>query len=180
MLACGWFLPPCLRARVFPEGRAGRRAGSVPQQPGCQVGRCGHTPVLPESPVWLSCAQSRSVRFSLSLVPREAVIGGLLHAGLAQGCCFNLGREEGSSQARGERRGCLWYLCPWGNGELSWTPPLGPACIHMPTSDTPLMVLWARLRPPAGDGGEHGAACAGELARVLLTQAPAGLELKQP
>lgn len=112
----------------------------MPRHPGCQLGHCGHTPVLPESPVWLNCAQSRSVRFSPSLVPQEAVNGGLLYASLAQGCCFNPGREGGSSQARGERRGCPWYLCLWGNVELSWTPPLGPACIHMPTSETPLMV----------------------------------------
>lgn len=49
----------------------------MPQHPpGCQLGHCGHTPVLPGSPVWLSWAQSRSVRFSLSLVPHEAVNGG--------------------------------------------------------------------------------------------------------
>lgn len=25
------------------------------------------------------------------------------------------------------------------NGELCWVPRLGPACMHVPTSDTPLM-----------------------------------------
>lgn len=48
----------------------------MPQHLGCQLGHCGQTPVLPESPVWLSSAQSRSCRFSPSLVPHEVLMGG--------------------------------------------------------------------------------------------------------
>lgn len=104
----------------------------MPQYSGCQLGHCGQTPVLPESPVWLSCAQSRSCRFSPSLVPYEAV-NGRLRASLTQGCCFNLGREGGSSQARGERRGCPWYLCSGVMenfaGHHLWDQPTG-MCPH--------------------------------------------------
>lgn len=97
MLACGGFLPPYRRASVFPGGSLGRRAGAVPQHPGvlCQPGQRAQTPALPDLPVWLSCPRGRgSSRFSPSLVPHKVVRGELLHASLAQGCCFNLGREE--------------------------------------------------------------------------------------
>lgn len=171
MLACGGFLPPCLRARGFPGGRVGRRAGAVPQHPRCQLGHCGHTPLLPDSPVWLSCAQSRrSCRFSPTLVPHEAVKGGVLHASLAQSCCFNLGREEAPRPEEGGEG--VHGICACGVMEnfavrpsLPWAPALGPACVHVPTSDTPLMAKIGQAETSCWGWGERRAtpypACAG-------------------
>lgn len=128
------------------EGAWGGGQGLCPQHPGvlCQPGHRAWTPALLDLPVQLSRARGRgSHRFSPSLVPPEAVGGGLLHASLAQGCCFNLRREEaprpeegGEGVHGGRAYGVMEDLAVKPLVPRGFRAPLGPARKQVPTPDT--------------------------------------------
>lgn len=126
-LACGGFLPPRRRVSAFPGGSWGRRAGAVSRPLCCRTCLSAQ----------LCLGVGGGCRFSSYLVPLKVFSRRLLRASLARGCCFDLRRGK-SSQARGGRRGCLWWLCLWSDG--------GPCCKTL----APFVLHYLQYHPARG------------------------------